>query len=97
VSDPRELLGPVLAEAVAALVAEGVAAAVAEMPRSEPWPEYMDVRTASRYLGVSEERVRKLQAAGKLDFCQEAPGHRVTYPRVALDALMAAWRVEATS
>lgn len=93
-SDPRDLLGPVLAEAVEALA---VAAAVAALPRSELWPAYMDAPMAASYLGVTKERVRKLQAAGKLDYCQEAPGHRVTYPRDALDRLMAAWRVEARS
>jgi Helix-turn-helix domain len=94
-SDPRDVLGPVLADAVAALVAEGMAAAVADRPTEEPWPAYMDAPTAARYLGVSEERVRKLQTAGKLAYCQEARGYRVTYPRNALDALMDSWRVEA--
>ena len=70
VSDLRDVLGPVLAEAVAALVAEGVAAALADLPTEEPWPAYMDAPTAARYLGVTEERVRKLIARRTLPVIQ---------------------------
>jgi len=91
--DPRELLGPVLSASVEALVAELVAEALAELPRSEEWPEYLDVRAAARYLGCpSEEPVRKLIARRELPVSQEAKGHRIYIARAELDALMRSWR-----
>jgi hypothetical protein len=95
--DPRQSLGPVLSEAVEQIVSEVVAAAIADLPRDESWPAYMDTPTAARYLGISQERVWKLKATGKLDYCQEAPNCRVTFPREACDRLMATWLVKATT
>jgi hypothetical protein len=95
VSDPRQVLGLALTEAVEALVAERIAEAVADLERDgERWPAYMDVPTAARYLGVAEERVRKLIARRAVAVVQEAPRHRVTLARDDLDALMRTWRVE---
>ena len=96
-SDPREVLGPVLAEAVAALIAEGVAAALADRPTEEPWPAYMSVATAARYFDVTEERVRGIPRRRARLRVQEVPGCRVFVARTDADALMASWRVEARS
>ena len=63
----------------------------------DAWPAYMDAPTAARYLGVSEQRVRKLQARRMLPVIQEARGHRVTFARTDLDQLASTWRVEAVT
>jgi excisionase family DNA binding protein len=48
----------------------------------------MSVETAARYLDVSPERVRKLQARGVLPYYQEGPGCRVFFNRRELDDAM---------
>jgi excisionase family DNA binding protein len=58
----------------------------------QAWPEWMAIETAARYLDVSPERVRKLQAQRKLPFHQEGPGCRVFFRRSDLDAAMAELR-----
>ena len=56
----RDVLGPMQAEAVLALVAEAVAELREELAAvAESWPAYMDVPTAARYCSCSEERIRK--------------------------------------
>jgi excisionase family DNA binding protein len=57
------------------------------------WPEWMGVETAARYLDVSPERVRKLQARGLLPYYQEGPGCRLFFNRRELDAAMADLRM----
>jgi excisionase family DNA binding protein len=57
------------------------------------WPAWMSVETAARYLDVSPERVRKLQARGKLPYYQHAPGCRVFFNRRELDCAMAELRM----
>lgn len=59
----------------------------------EAWPAWMSVETASRYLDVSPERLRKLQARREIPFHQEAPGCRVFFRRHDLDEWMAAFRL----
>jgi hypothetical protein len=89
------VLGPTLTEAVEALVEDRIAEALADLRRdSDRWPPYMDVPTAARYLGVAQERVRKLIARRAVAIVQEAPRHRVTLARDDLDALMRTWRSE---
>jgi len=66
--------------------------AVAELREAESWPAYLSVPEVARYLGVTEERVRKLLASGKLARVQEARGHRVLVARDDLDALARSWR-----
>jgi excisionase family DNA binding protein len=96
VTDPRDLLGPVLAAAVEALAAERVTEALAALDLGgERWPAYLTVPEAAAYLGVTVERVRKLIARRAMPVVQEAPGHRVTLARSDLDALMLEWRQEA--
>jgi hypothetical protein len=71
-------------------------AAMSELREAERWPAYMDAPTAAAYIGAaSAAAIRKLQYAGKLDYCQEGPGCRVLYPRDGLDAYMDAHRREA--
>jgi hypothetical protein len=90
---PRDVLGPLLIEAVEALVAELLAAA--PEPSTEPWPEFLSVPEAARFCSVKPERIRKLLAAGTLARIQEAPGCRVLIATDDLRALMRSWRIEA--
>lgn len=92
--NPRDVLGPMQAEAVEALIAERLAELDAR-PTEEPWPAYMDAATAARYCSVSVETLRRLLARGVLSRIQEAKGHKLTLARSDLDRLMASWRVEA--
>jgi excisionase family DNA binding protein len=55
----------------------------------EPWPAWMSVATAARYLDCSEERLRKLVARQEIPFSQEAVGCRISFSRIDLDAWMA--------
>jgi excisionase family DNA binding protein len=54
----------------------------------QAWPEWMGIETAARYLDVSVERLRKLQARRQLPFHQEGRGCRVFFCRSELDAAM---------
>jgi excisionase family DNA binding protein len=65
-----------------------IAAAVARNEHDEGWPDWMGVETTARYLDVSPERVRKLIAARRIPYSQEAPGCRVFMRRSALDGWM---------
>ena len=96
-ADPRDLLGPVLAAAVEVVVSERIAEALADLDFDrEVWPPYMDVPTASRYLGFpTPEPLRKLIARRAVAVVQEAPGHRVALARDDLDAYMREHRQEA--
>src|SRR6266540_18458 len=69
-----------------------IAAAIDRAIVDRAWPEWMNVETAARYLDVSPERVRKLQARGELPFYQEAPGCRVAFNRRELDEAIRRWR-----
>ena len=79
-------------EALVERIAEHAAAmALARLQAGEAangWPEWMSVETASRYLDVSEERVRKLKDRGELPCYQEGPGCRVFFRRSELDEAM---------
>jgi hypothetical protein len=55
----------------------------------QAWPEWMGIETASRYLDISPERLRKLQARRQLPYHQEGPGCRVFFNRHELDTAMA--------
>jgi excisionase family DNA binding protein len=83
-----------LPEDVIERIAERAAEIVLDrLDERERWPEFMSVETAARYLDVSPERVRKLQARGELPFYQEGPGCRVTFRRQDLDEALERWRV----
>jgi excisionase family DNA binding protein len=76
---------------------EQLAARVKELEAgaaSEPWPQWMSVTTASRYLDVSPERLRKLIARRQIPFVQEGRGCRVSLSRHDLDQCMRGQRSE---
>src|SRR4051812_16623522 len=81
------------AEVLEAIVAEVTARVVEELRAADDrsWPEWMSVETAARYLDVSPERVRKLQARRDIPYCQEARGCRVLFRRRDLDDWMASY------
>jgi excisionase family DNA binding protein len=58
------------------------------------WPEWMSVDTAARYLDVSPERLRKLQARRQIPYHQEDVGCRVLFRRTDLDSWMNTFRVD---
>src|SRR5579864_8066741 len=70
---------------------------LAELRRDgERWPEYMDVKTAAAYLGVSVQRVRKLKDRRAIPYFQEAENCRVFFKRSDLDEWMREQRIECT-
>lgn len=81
-------------ERLADAIAERLGAAIDPGDRSEVqrWPAFMSVETASAYLDVSVERIRKLKERQEIPFIQEAPGHRVLFARRDLDDWMASLR-----
>ncbi len=85
-----------LTDALARLRTE-IVADVLDQVRAEretdPWPGWMDVPTAARYLSVTPGRVRKLIAARRLPYSQEAPGCRVLIERRALDEHLRAMQI----
>jgi excisionase family DNA binding protein len=56
------------------------------------WPEWMDVRTAAKYLGCEPGVVRKLVERRRVPYTQEGPGCKVWIARRDLDAYMEAGR-----
>jgi len=78
---PEELIEEI-AERAAQIVVERMGL------ESQTWPQWMSVETAAKYLDVSPERLRKLQARRLLPFHQEGPGCRVFFRRTDLDAAM---------
>jgi len=55
-------------------------------------PEFMSIDTAAKYLDVSPERLRKLQARRRIPYYQEGIGCRVLFRRTDLDQWMATFR-----
>jgi excisionase family DNA binding protein len=90
VAVPTEVL-----QAVASAAAEQVLAVIAAVPPGDLWPEWMAVETAARYLDISPERLRKLQARREVPFYQEGPRCRVLFRRRDLDDWMASFQVTA--
>ena len=81
-----ELLAPEVAELLAPEVAELLAPKVAELlPPVDGW---VDGRAASRYLGISHQRLQKRSATGEIPSHQGRPGMKRYYRRSELDA----WR-----
>jgi excisionase family DNA binding protein len=73
--------------------AERAASLVTERSQpAEPWPEWMSIATAARYLDVEPERLRKLQARRSVPYYQEGPGCRVFFRRSELDEWMSRFR-----
>jgi excisionase family DNA binding protein len=55
----------------------------------EPWPEWMSLKTAARYLDISSERLSKLKQRGAIPHHQDGGrGCRVFFKRVDLDSWM---------
>jgi excisionase family DNA binding protein len=79
-----------LFEAVAERLREAVGP---ENQISMTWPEWMDVKTAARYIGTEVGAIRKLVERRKIAYSQEAPGCRVWIARRDLDAFMEANRI----
>ncbi len=79
-------------EELVGLVAQRV---LADLKQPETWPEWMDVKTAARYLDAGPERVRKLIARRAITYYQDGPGCRVSLRRSALDEWMSYSRVAA--
>jgi excisionase family DNA binding protein len=87
-------LSPKALEEIVEEVAARVLAQLAERDdRDGAWPEWMSVETASRYLNITPERLRKLKQRGKLAYYQEGVGCRVFFRRADLDEAMDRWRV----
>jgi excisionase family DNA binding protein len=93
VSHLTAIFGPQAVAALEALIDARVEAALATS-RGSNGPEWLSVESAARYLDVSPERVRKLQARGELPFHQEAIGARVFFRRSDLDEAMSRWRID---
>ena len=87
VAVPTELI-----ELVATRAAELVAERLARQD-AEPWPEWMSIETAARYLDCTVQRMRKLVARREVPYSQESPGCRVFFHRLELDRWMADQRV----
>ena len=63
-----------------------------DVDRGDGWPEYMDAKTAARFLGISVERVQKLKARREIPFHQEAAGCRVLFGKGDLREWMDTFR-----
>jgi excisionase family DNA binding protein len=86
---------PEFVEAVAECVAVQLGRQEAR-PQVADWPEYMSVKTAARYLDLTEDAVRKLYERDEVPVYQEAPGCRVRFRRSDIDAYMARLRSSAS-
>ena len=97
--NPLDLFSPELRAAIEALVDERVAERLADRQaeRDDGWPEWMRLPTASRYIDVSENALRKRAERGELSYSQEGPGCALWFSRTELDAYMAGQRHEARS
>ncbi len=89
-------LGVRLAPEQLALIASAVADLLnaRETVTAEPWPEWMNVETAARYLDCTEERIRKLVERRQIPYYQEGPRCRVFFNRSELDQWMFGFRRE---
>ena len=77
-----------MVEAIVAVAAEHVLEELRDHSERDPWPEWMSVETAARYLDVSAERLRKLVARRGIPFVQEGPGCRIFFSCHDLDSWM---------
>ena len=85
-----------LVDALAAAVSERILARLHALPATaEPWPEWMAIETAARYLDVSPQRLRKLVARRQIPYHQEDKGCRILFRRTDLDHWMSGFHVPA--
>ena len=87
---PPDVVDVIVAEVTKLVILEGAETRLAAAEQ----PEFMSVETAARYLDVSPERIRKLQARGKIPYYQESVGCRVLFRRADLDEWMAKLRTD---
>ena len=74
----------VITERAAALVLERLHGSTPD----SGWPEWLDVKTAARYLGCEVGAVRKLYERRKVPHYQEGNGCKVWLRRSEIDAYM---------
>jgi excisionase family DNA binding protein len=84
-----------LLDALAAAVSQRVLASLTGLTAAEPWPEWMAIETAARYLDVSPQRLRKLVAQRRIPYHQEDKGCRILFRRSDLDDWMSSFQVPA--
>jgi excisionase family DNA binding protein len=82
-------------EALATAVSERLLPALHAADAAQPWPEWMAIDTAARYLDVSPQRLRKLVSRREIPFHQEDKGCRVLFRRGDLDDWMSSFHVPA--
>ena len=82
-----------LLEAFAAAVAERLLPVLRSAANGDPWPAWMSIETAARYLDVSPQRLRKLVARRQIPYHQDGRGCRLLFRRTDLDQWMAGFRV----
>lgn len=81
-------LSPEVLDQIADLVADRLA------DKLTPWPEWMNVETAARYLDCGIGRLQKLKERDAIPYVQDGPGGRVFHRRTDLDAWMGAKRCD---
>jgi excisionase family DNA binding protein len=95
-ADPLQLHFSLDSDQLAELAARVLELLHAELARSvEPWPDWMSIETASRYLDCTIERLRKLVARHQIPYHQDGPGCRIFFHRPDLDHWMHTFRHEA--
>jgi excisionase family DNA binding protein len=85
---PAELI-----DALAVAISERVLAHLHGYASQEPWPEWMAIDTAARYLDVSPQRLRKQIAHRQIPFHQQDRACRILFRRRDLDEWMAGYRI----
>jgi len=95
-SEPLTLTLPhALIEALAAAISEHLLNRLHPVTSADPWPEWMAIETAARYLDVSPQRLRKLVSRREIPFHQEDKGCRILFRRGDLDDWMSGFHVPA--
>jgi excisionase family DNA binding protein len=84
-----------LVDALATEVSDRILQRLVNQPGHEPWPEWMAIDTAARYLDVSPQRLRKQVARREIPYHQEDKGCRILFRRTDLDDWMAGFYVPA--
>jgi hypothetical protein len=91
-ADLRLSLPPEAFEVIAQRAAEIVLESMGSKESCEGWPEWLDVKTAARYLSCEVGAVRKLYERRKVPHYQEGPGCKVYLRRCELDSYLVANR-----
>jgi excisionase family DNA binding protein len=84
-----ELALPIPAELLDAITAEVTERVRATLrATAEPWPRWMKIDTAARYLDCTPGRLRKLVQRDQIPHIQDGPRTRVFFDRDQLDRWM---------